>query len=268
MRKHAFTLVELLVVVTIIVLLIAILLPSLSKTRQLAQRTMCASNLKQNGVALILYTMTYNRFPVAYTELNPGGYSYDTLADSVTGWDLRQQMDQEYSHNFRTLLCPCVPNRFDPNDFKNLPIPLDGIKWVLGNYTCFFGKAQLSASGPQPKFLLTPSDRGWEDTDGNLHTVLMSDYLLAYYDTGSPTYLTNHTRDAIWGAYNGDAPFSFRGGQVWYTRGAFLGDNGSDKLNANVLMLDGSVRSGTKPELSPAPVRSGGIPWDCYMPPN
>lgn len=62
--KKAFTLIELLVVVAIIALLIAILLPSLARAREMARRSMCASNLRQIGLAMIQYAQTNNEsFP-------------------------------------------------------------------------------------------------------------------------------------------------------------------------------------------------------------
>lgn len=53
--KKGFTLIELLVVVAIIALLISILLPSLSRARELAKRLVCAANIKGIGTAMKIY---------------------------------------------------------------------------------------------------------------------------------------------------------------------------------------------------------------------
>ncbi len=55
-RHHGFSLIELLVVISIIALLIGILLPVLAGARQSAQRVTCSSNLRQLGIAVSLYT--------------------------------------------------------------------------------------------------------------------------------------------------------------------------------------------------------------------
>jgi prepilin-type N-terminal cleavage/methylation domain-containing protein len=52
---RAFTLIELLVVIAVIGLLAALLLPALARAREVGKRTRCASNLRQIGMAFMLY---------------------------------------------------------------------------------------------------------------------------------------------------------------------------------------------------------------------
>src|ERR1051325_6920158 len=62
-RSKAFTLIELLVVVAIIALLISILLPSLSRARELSKRATCAANLHGIAHAMYIYAQDGDKFP-------------------------------------------------------------------------------------------------------------------------------------------------------------------------------------------------------------
>jgi len=73
--SKGFTLVELLVVIGIIALLISILLPSLSRAREIANRAKCAANLKQVGEMLQLYANEQN------PQCFPRGYYYGSNND-------------------------------------------------------------------------------------------------------------------------------------------------------------------------------------------
>src|SRR5205809_7445121 len=63
-ETRAFSLVELLVVIGIIAILIAILLPSISRAREQANRTRCENNIRQIGLALAVYVSDTGEYPV------------------------------------------------------------------------------------------------------------------------------------------------------------------------------------------------------------
>lgn len=74
-----FTLVELLVVISIIAMLLAILTPALSKARKSAQAVACAANKKGLSVGMLAYTAEFSYFPASYlypSNAN-GGYSIE-----------------------------------------------------------------------------------------------------------------------------------------------------------------------------------------------
>ena len=77
MRHRGFTLIELLVVIAIIAILAAILFPVFARAREKARQSACLSNVKQIGLAIMMYTEDYDELLPGYQQA--GVYWWDIL---------------------------------------------------------------------------------------------------------------------------------------------------------------------------------------------
>jgi prepilin-type N-terminal cleavage/methylation domain-containing protein/prepilin-type processing-associated H-X9-DG protein len=90
MKRSAFTIVELLVVVAIIAILISLLLPAIQVAREAARRKQCANNLRQVSVALLLFHDQAGEFP-------SGGWGHEWVGMRDRGSGPRQPGGWIYS---------------------------------------------------------------------------------------------------------------------------------------------------------------------------
>jgi prepilin-type N-terminal cleavage/methylation domain-containing protein len=72
-RRRGFTLIELLVVIAIIAILAAILFPVFAQAREKARQTTCTSNVKNLGLAVVMYAQDYDEtYPPLWYQANDG----------------------------------------------------------------------------------------------------------------------------------------------------------------------------------------------------
>jgi prepilin-type N-terminal cleavage/methylation domain-containing protein/prepilin-type processing-associated H-X9-DG protein len=98
---RAFTLIEVLVVAAILGLLLAVLLPSLSRVRQRSKRTVCMSNLRQIGVAVqTCRSQNGDRFPLARSIPEPW------VIAAIDDPPLYDALRRELPRSSRVYACP------------------------------------------------------------------------------------------------------------------------------------------------------------------
>jgi len=104
-RRSAFTLIEMLVTISVIALLLTIMLPTLGQARESARQLLCASNLKQLALAGHTYAADHGQ------QLPPGApgstYAPALFYLPAADYDLRENLGP-YLQGFDAWKCPAV----------------------------------------------------------------------------------------------------------------------------------------------------------------
>ncbi len=280
-RQRGFTLVELLVVITIIGILIALLLPAVQAAREAARRAQCTNNLKQIGLAMHLHHEQQDLFPIGHFWPESGVGSRDGAEATWVTYilpyleqsALYEQIDWNLSFGHASY-SPTYANKVVTNQTLALLLcpsgPRNPLPWndayARGSYVANNGigpmeESDLDDSPPARQvtgvFFLNSTIRVADIRDGTTNTAMVSEIRLAegedfrgvmHYPEG-PFYQHNYTPnslvpDEIRTAFCVDEPAAPCIGTFsdWATRELIMTARSHHPGGVNLLLGDGSVR--------------------------
>jgi prepilin-type N-terminal cleavage/methylation domain-containing protein len=134
--RSAFTIVELLVVISIVALLVAMLLPALGKAKYAAKLVRCAAQQKQIGIGLTSYAGDNRSYwPARVGQTDPATNAPNIIArrNGANVWDDRLII-RPYFSTLNLYNCPMLPLAFDlQND------PFSSGAYIMTPYSLFYG---------------------------------------------------------------------------------------------------------------------------------
>ena len=182
-RKHAFTLIEMLVVITIIAILVALLLPAIQQAREAARRAQCKNNLTQLAIALHNYQSSFLCLPPGVVnETGPiqnveEGYHMSWLVQTLPMMDqgpLFQKIDFDrsaYSSDNALIRGTRISAFICPSDIR----PLAGAVFI-SNYAGLTGGDDVPVdTDNNGLFFLNSSISSKQIRDGASNTIMVGE---------------------------------------------------------------------------------------------
>ena len=228
MRRLTFTLVEMLVVIAVIAVLTSMLLPALGKAREYARKSACSGNLKQIGLACMMYVNDYGDRLPPVRELGampwPGAYCWPVKLRDYIGKSgdlvISDKALDEVVPRVMTpkgiFLCPSTKITFSP-----------GMRWSYGPTTCSFSEVQAQVRPGGFEFWNAATAGDGRDIGKKINNIPPNSVLIiekAEYSTAGYPYdfnfahyaaslseYPNYTPD---GRHNGMGNFLFMDGRV------------------------------------------------------
>lgn len=114
MKRNGFTLVELLVVISIIALLLAVLMPALSRAREAGRRIVCLNNLRQLGMVINLYAFEHRDVYPPSTDYKPDGTPARKGGNPNVWWHFISSYTYEktgWAKRSKTWMCPSLTSK-------------------------------------------------------------------------------------------------------------------------------------------------------------
>lgn len=184
--RRGFTLIELLVVIAIIAVLMALLLPAVQKVREAANKMLCASNLRQLGIAAHNFHNDYNRLPPGYYGPIPANGNPNPINPARGPWvgvlvELLPYLELDNLHKQLCSTAQTWPPVTPTPPFGSPPIRLD-LNVECNAWWTVLGNVQPNTAQVRIKVFKCPSDNvdeplTWADmitlhvTDGRItHT--------------------------------------------------------------------------------------------------
>ena len=240
-QRRAFTLVELLVVITIIGILMSLLLPAVQSAREAARRVQCANNIRNLGLALNQYHTSFRIFPPSSVWRVNNALSVQNI-EATTGIQLFE--------NWVILILPQLENQNLRNQF-NLTQQIN----TTSTTTNADGTNNFTARGTSLAVMLCPSDSYNQkpfDGTGSTAAVLGSGWARGNYGANAALGKMSISAD------KSDGPFdaaSLTGG--WNNR--FV----QGVMGANVSLRIDDIKDGASNTILVGELRAGILPFDC-----